>query len=193
MKNEKVKNHPDNNSLKEQQGSYATFERFEIINNIRYDLKPSPSVIHQLLVTAFYDEINQTCSSEGVIIVSPMDVHLDEKNTVQPDVIFIRNENFHIIKNQRIEGTPDLLVEILSPRTGAHDRIRKKALYEAFGVKEYWIVDPVHFTIDQFVLENGSFSLKEVYGEGNTMNSPLLSCIQIDVNELFENAKRFDK
>lgn len=193
MKKEK-NNHPDNHKVEEEYAAYdEPFERYEIINNIRYDLKPSPSVVHQVIVTELNQSLRLTCPSEGIVIVAPMDVHLDENNTVQPDIIFIRNENFHIIKNERIEGTPDLLVEILSPSSGSHDRIRKKALYETFGVNEYWIVDPVHFTIDQFVLEQRKYKLNEVYGEGDTITSPILACARVDVTTLFGKAKKFGK
>ncbi|WP_051556496.1 Uma2 family endonuclease [Alkalihalobacterium bogoriense] len=118
-------NHPDKHKVEEDHSSYdEPFERYEIINNIRYDLKPSPSVVHQVIVTGLNQSLSLNCPSEGIVIVAPMDVHLDENNTVQPDLIFIRNENFHIIKNERIEGTADLLVEILSPSSGSHDRIK---------------------------------------------------------------------
>lgn len=179
------------NAVKEQTETYELFERYEIIHGIRYDFQPSASFVHQLLVTELNHALHTTCRSNGIVVVAPMDVHFDEQNTVQPDVVFILNENLHIVKKQRIEGTPDLLVEILSPGTGKHDRIRKKALYEAFGVNEYWIVDPVHCTIEQFVLEGGCFALRAVYGEGDAMSSDTLSCVSIDVDRLFQTAKRF--
>jgi Uma2 family endonuclease len=149
-------------------------ERYEIINGVRYDLKPSPTFNHQILVTQLWNGIYSTCYPNGTVVVAPMDVHLDKDNIVQPDVIFISNENSHIVQNQKIEGSPDLLVEILSPSTSKKDKIVKKELYERFGIKEYWIVDPVHKIIDQFVLENQKYVLSASYGEGGTLASPLI-------------------
>jgi Uma2 family endonuclease len=182
----------DANTVKEQTEAYEPFERYEIIHGIRYDFQPSASFVHQILVTKLGNAMDSSCHPNGIVVVAPMDVHMNE-NTVQPDIVFIRNENIHIVKNQRIEGVPDLLMEILSPSTGKHDRSRKKALYEAFGVKEYWIVDPLHYTIEQFELNNdGCYLLRAIYGEGDTMSSDTLSCVDIDVDRLFETAKRFE-
>ena len=118
-----------------------------------------------------------------------MDVHLDEGNIFQPDLIFISNENRHIIK-ERIEGAPDLVAEILSPSTSSNDKIHKKAQYERFGVKEYWIVDPVHLIIDQFVLVNHKYQLHATYDELNTLTSARFTCISVDLNLLFKDIKR---
>ncbi|MCF6093699.1 Uma2 family endonuclease [Microaerobacter geothermalis] len=164
-------------------------ERYEIINNIRYDLKPSPTVKHQRILGYLHKSLDATCHNNGVIIFAPMDVYLDEGNIFQPDLIFILHENSEIIKEARIEGAPDLVAEILSPSTSQNDKIRKKAQYERFGVKEYWIVDPVHFTVDQFVLENGRFLLNATYGEGDTLTSDLFSCVSIDLSPLFDQIR----
>lgn len=168
-------------------------ERFEIINGIRYDFHPSPSLLHQVLVTELSSCIRQTCRPNGIVVVAPMDVHLDENNILQPDVIFISNETVHIVKNNKIFGAPDLVVEILSPSTSTNDKIRKKTQYERFGVKEYWIVDPRHHIIDQFVLEGVKFYLHATYAPGDTLLSDRFSCISIDLTLLFESIKRFEE
>ena len=74
--------------------------------------------------------------------LAPLDVYLDEKTVVQPDLIMLEPSSLSKIKNQGIEGAPDLVVEILSPSNSHIDRYHKRALYQEFGVKEYWIVDP---------------------------------------------------
>ena len=48
-----------------------------------------------------------------------------------------------IAKDRDFEGPPDLVVEILSPSSIRRDRYEKQDQYARFGVKEYWIVDPV--------------------------------------------------
>ncbi len=168
-------------------------ERFEIINGVRYDFSPSPSLLHQVLVTELYSFIRQTCRPNGIIVVAPMDVHLDDNNILQPDVIFIANETAHIVKNNKIFGAPDLVVEILSPSTSTNDKIRKKTQYERFGVKEYWIIDPPHHIIDQFMLENEKYYLHATYAPGDTLISDKFSCISIDLSLLFESIKRFEE
>jgi Uma2 family endonuclease len=64
----------------------------------------------------------------------------------------------------------------------------KKRQYERFGVSEYWIADPVHRTIDQFLLTDGKFNLFETYGKNDILTSPLLACIRIELNRVFPEA-----
>ena len=54
---------------------------------------------------------------------------------------------------------PDLTVEVISPGTSSHDRGRKQAVCARFGVREYWIVDPLEETIEIFVLEGNAYRL----------------------------------
>jgi Uma2 family endonuclease len=181
-------NKPD--VVKEQQESYLE-ERYEIIEGIRYDCQPSPRIEHQLLATAIFSRLETACSLNGLIVVAPMDVHLDEDNIVQPDVIFIASENLSIIQDGYIKGTPDLLIEILSPSTGGHDRKRKKNLYERFGIREYWIVDPVYSTVDQFILHDGVYQGPSVLTRSDTLTSPFQPCISMDIQALFATIVRF--
>jgi Uma2 family endonuclease len=176
-------------TVKEQTESYGNFDRYEIIDHIRYDLKPSPTVNHQKLVFHLAQALYHTCHPNGVILVAPIDVYLDEGNIFQPDLIFISNENEQIIKEARIEGTPDLVAEILSPSTSINDKIRKKAQYERFGIKEYWLVDPIYLTVDKFVLKNEKFELYATFADGDTMTSEQFSCISVNLSRLFEKIR----
>lgn len=116
----------------------------ELINGVIY-MSPAPKPHHQrisrLLILLLSEFIEQ--KKLGEIFNAPIDVFLgDDQNAVQPDLVFISSTNSHIVKETAIEGVPDLLVEILSPGNDQHDLVKKKDLYQAFGVREYWIVDP---------------------------------------------------
>ncbi|MCD9026204.1 Uma2 family endonuclease [Cohnella silvisoli] len=160
-------------------------DRYEIVEGIRYELKPAPTVTHQQISGSLYIMLYHTCHANGTILYSPIDVYLDAENQFQPDLVYILHENAAIIKEKRIEGAPDLVVEILSPSTSHNDKVRKKRQFERYGVKEYWIVDPVHRTIDQFILNNGKFDLFETHLISGRMTSPLFSCMDIDLSRVF--------
>jgi Uma2 family endonuclease len=117
----------------------------EIINNQLY-MSPSPIGKHQRIVTRLTIQIGSFVESKksGELLVSPFDVYLDEEaNVVQPDLIFVSRENLQIVDDDGvIHGVPDMLIEVLSPGNPDYDTKTKKDLYERFGVKEYWIVDP---------------------------------------------------
>ncbi|MBT1704796.1 Uma2 family endonuclease [Fulvivirgaceae bacterium PWU20] len=83
-----------------------------------------------------------------------MDEH---SNAVQPDIIFVFSENISIIKDDAIHGIPDLLIEILSPGNSLHDTVKKKELYQKFGVKEYWVIDPETTESTGYTLKNGIY------------------------------------
>jgi len=116
----------------------------EIIDNQIY-MSPSPVYNHQEVLIEIASQIrNVLKKSDGRIVIAPFDVYLDEtRNAVQPDIVVILNGNKGTLNyHGHFHGVPDILIEILSPNNKDHDLIRKKDLYERFGVKEYWIVDP---------------------------------------------------
>lgn len=117
----------------------------EVINNTLY-MSPTPTLKHQRLSRILSTQLDQHLMEHqlGEIFYAPLDVFLDHKaNAVQPDIFFLATGNPALQNDDgTVHGVPDLIIEILSPGNKKHDLITKKALYEKFGVKEYWIVDP---------------------------------------------------
>ena len=95
--------------------------------------------------------------------MSNMAVFLDSGNQYQPDVKVVCDRSK--IKGDGIHGAPDLVVEVLSHSTGRYDRGKKMQACERCGVREYWIVDPESRNIEQYILQNGKFVLRDVYGQ----------------------------
>ena len=89
------------------------------------------------------------------------DVYLDEDNHFVPDLVIVCNKD--IIKRTAIHGAPDLVVEVLSPRTAKNDRSTKKDIYEKYGVKEYWLVSPSDKSIEVYHLVENKFVLDNIY------------------------------
>ena len=108
-------------------------------------MSPSPIKSHQVLVGRLFAEMARHVEEAGLgeVYIAPFDVYLDEQaNVVQPDIIFVGKDNMSIVKDH-IHGVPDLLVEVLSPGGKSHDLKTKKSLYEKYGVREYWVIDPI--------------------------------------------------
>ncbi len=107
-------------------------------------MSPSPLTEHQIisknLELIIYSYLKK--NNIGLALNAPIDVYLDNKNAFQPDIIFISDGNKDIIKKHGIDGSPDLVIEILSPSNAYYDLKDKKYIYERSGVKEYVIVDP---------------------------------------------------
>lgn len=133
----------------------------EIIDGKPVMMSPRPSVSHNAIVmnvTRIFSTFlrGKRCR----VFVDGVDVHLDEENTVAPDVLIVCDKGK--IKYDGIHGAPDLVVEVLSPSTQKYDRTTKKALYERFGVKELWLVDPLSKSIEVFHLRDGRLELDDV-------------------------------
>ena len=78
----------------------------------------------------------------GVLYREVVAVRFSSRNVFLPDLAFYRTERLGQIRDNHIEGAPDLVVEALSPRTAKRDTGPKFAAYEEHGVTEYWILDP---------------------------------------------------
>jgi len=174
--------------VKERKGHYD-YERDEIIGGVRYDYLVSPKYVHQKILQNFYLAFHGACARDGEVMLAPLDVHFDEENILQPDVIYIRNDRLSIIRDGWIFGVPDLVVEVLSSSTGRRDKTIKKATYERFGVKEYWMADPIYRLVEQYVLEDGKYALAATLTEDDVLRSPTAPCVEIDLKTIFPPEK----
>lgn len=134
----------------------------EVINNAIY-IAPSPSFHHQDVCTELVSAIRVFTSVNrlGKCLVAPIDVYLDSQNVFQPDIVFISNGNMSIVKDEKVKGAPDLVIDILSPGNKKHDLERKKPVYEKNGVQEYFVVDPKTKEVTTFYLQNNKFVKQE--------------------------------
>ncbi|MFQ5595393.1 MAG: Uma2 family endonuclease, partial [Anaerolineae bacterium] len=139
--------------------------RYEIIEGVLY-VTAAPRFNHQYVVGELFAALRAYIRQHhlGVVIPAPFEVHLpDIAWPVQPDVLFIRAERQPLPEASSFEGTPDLVVEVLSPSTARRDRVVKFWAYERAGVPEYWIVDPRVPMIEVYVLQEGVYTLHGQY------------------------------
>ena len=105
---------------------------------------PAPFYSHQQLVLRVARLLSSHVEprNSGAVAIAPIDVILDADKhlIVQPDVVFVARERQTIVRNQ-IWGAPDLVVEVLSTRTGVRDRGEKLTWYRQYGVRECWLVN----------------------------------------------------
>jgi len=130
----------------------------EIIDGDHY-MTPAPSTtlqtVSKRLQYQLYTQVE--LAGLGVIFGAPVDVQLSEHDIVQPDLVVVLKDRVHMITHPKINGAPDLVVEILSPSTAGIDRSLKKQVYERMGVGEYWIADPESQRLEQYRLVDGAY------------------------------------
>jgi Uma2 family endonuclease len=129
------------------------------------------------------------------VYYAPFDVRLplhgstdDNKiyDVVQPDICVVCDMSK--LDDKGCIGAPDLIVEVLSPSTLKHDWNYKFNLYEAAGVREYWIVDPKAKLTYVFLLQpDGNYDLGTVYECNQKAPVHILEGLEIDLNKLFED------
>jgi Uma2 family endonuclease len=145
-------------------------ERWELIDGEAFAMAPAPTRLHQEFVVALAAQIHPHLEGTGCrIYVAPFDVRLPRKDeadarvdtVVQPDVAVICDPSK--LDDKGCRGAPDWIIEILSPASAAHDQIRKRALYERHGVREYWLLHPVDRVLTIYRLgEDGTFGKPDI-------------------------------
>ncbi len=162
--------------------------RYEVIRG-RLHMIAAPREIHQRASVELVFAMMQFVKQHGLgrVYEAPFEVVLSDLATpVQPDILFISAERMaEIITPQRVEGPPDLIIEILSPGNWLDDRREKFEVYEESGVREYWIVDPDARIIEVFVLREGTYTLLGKWGPGEAARSEVLAGFEVAVDEVF--------
>jgi Uma2 family endonuclease len=161
--------------------------RAELIEGELY-LTPAPVPDHQTVALRIANRILEHAGrvSGGGVWVGPVDVHLPGGNIVQPDVLWIASDRRGIV-GERVDGPPDLAVEVVSPTHPERDRIVKRRLYARAGVREYWIVDPEARGIEVLSLAGDDWRPAGWFTAGTTLVSPLLPELRLAVDEVFRD------
>lgn len=167
-------------------------KRYEIIEGVLYMVN-APSFLHQFIVSTLTRSLgNFVAENElGLVLTAPFEVHLSPKTRpVQPDVLFIRNENWPATEAAFFEGPPDLVVEVLSPSTTRTDRFIKFNTYEQAGVLEYWIVNPKTRSVEVYELtvnkDNiNEYKLKGEFTATDLIESNLLNGLKLITSTIF--------
>ena len=177
--------HQANRWTYEEYYNLADDQRYEVING-HLLMAPAPDTWHQDWVSDLHILIKLFVRKNklGRTFVAPVDVVLDEENVVQPDLVFVASNNLRIIERRAIFGTPDLLVEIISPSSVRRDRYVKQALYTRFGVKEYWIGDAANRSLEILTLKEGRYELHCVAEEKGKLTSLVLPGLEFDLADI---------
>ena len=146
-------------------------------------MSPAPELEHQDSALNLASFLKHRATN-GHVYVAPVDVELDEHNVLQPDVLWVAPDSIcKPFEGKRLIGAPDFVAEVLSPSSGARDRKKKFRLYEKFGTREYWILDPVARLIEVWTRVGNKLTWLNVFEPGEQIASPLFGTV--DVNAIF--------
>jgi Uma2 family endonuclease len=166
---------------------YRTWDdrrRWEIVDGEAYDMTPAPATNHQAVLSELHAQLHrQFTRGRCRLFPAPTDVKLSETDVVQPDLVVVCDPNQ--ILPTHIEGPPRLVVEILSPSSVVHDRLRKMALYARTGIREVWIVTPYPALVEVYVLSGASYRLVRSFEAKDVLRSPTFPRLRIDLVPVF--------
>jgi Uma2 family endonuclease len=179
------------------QWTYADWEtlpddgrRYEIIDGVLY-MSTAPSLFHQWIVMALVEYIGMPLKHSGLgfAFPAPIGVLMPGCDPVQPDFVVVLAERSTMLRDRRVRGAPDLIIEILSPGNRAFDERVKLEAYARAGVPEYAIIDPRARMLYCYRLQpTGQYGDPIAYDRNATARFDCLPGITIPIASLFAGA-----
>ncbi len=161
--------------------------RYELVSGEIYAMSPAPNIKHQILSKKLLKKIDdyiEDNSGKCIVLSAPTYVKLNDDDIVQPDIFVVCDPDK--LDEQKCNGAPDWVIEILSPHNSDHDTVEKLALYQKSGVREYWIVDPMNEKVLVYPFEQakavGIFTFTDKITAGIYKDNP--EQLVISINEL---------
>ena len=141
------------------------YPSYEIIGGKKF-MAPAPNPTHGRVIGRLYMLIDNYLeeNESGYVFSDNIDVRFPNGTLLKPDLCIVLEKNESIIDwLSGIYGVPDMVVEVLSKSTRKNDLTIKKDIYEAQGVREYWIIDPYMKAISVYLLRDGKYFLEDEY------------------------------
>ncbi len=161
-------------------------QRHEILNGVLY-MVPPPGMAHQKANNWFQYYLTAVVqiTGRGEVFGPPFEVQLAPNIAVQPDVVVVLSEHQDRITPRGVVGAPDLVIEIASPSTAIYDRNQKLRAYEAAGVPEYWIADPLGATVELLLLHGGAYQSQGVFAGAALLSARVVPGLGVEVAQFF--------
>jgi Uma2 family endonuclease len=168
-------------------------ERWELIEGEAYNMTPAPSRAHQgTLGALFYAFYSYLAGKPCRVYMAPLDVRLPEGDQSEAEITTVVQPDLTVVCDRaKLDqkgclGSPDLIIEVISPSTAAHDYIEKLGLYERRQVPEYWIVHPIDRTVMVFLLaDNREYGKPHIYAGEDQVPVVLFPDLIIDLKKVF--------
>jgi Uma2 family endonuclease len=161
--------------------------RYQLIEGELY-MAPAPNRHHQSISGRIEFALGKYLERHpiGEIYHAPFDVELTDINVYQPDIAFFSNARRAYLTEHGAEGAPDLVVEILSPKTAKLDIGTKREIYARTGVTELWIVEPETRMVKVYRLQKNAATPHVTLGEDKVLTTPLFPGLKIRLKKIFE-------
>jgi Uma2 family endonuclease len=163
--------------------------RYEVIDGVLY-VNPSPGTSHQDTTGNIYVYLRNAIKRAGLgrVFLAPYDVELYPCAVVQPDVAVVLAANAGIITDTRIADVPDLVVEVASPSTMAHDLHRKLRLYARAAVPEGWLPNPATRRVELLRFDPAIADYRSLgaFGRKKKLPSVVVPDLRTPVERFFE-------
>lgn len=160
---------------------------YELLNGqIYFMASPKPS--HQRISSRLNVFLGNfiILNNLGELFAAPMDVVFTEHDTFQPDLLFITKERLNIIGENKIEGSPNLVVEILSPSNDNSEMSYKKHIYEITGVQEYWLINVEKQTLTLYKQINNELRWQRDIQKNEVLQSETIKGFELELSKIFE-------
>ena len=159
-------------------------KRYELIHG-EIVLSPSPTAKHQRVLGRLFNRMSALvdANAQGEAFVAPFDVKFSPYNVVQPDILFISKGSRNALAENSLNGSPPLVVEILSPSNRMQDLVQKAAIYAPNEVLEYWVADPETETIMVYELKEGQYV--PIEAKSGFAKSIVLSGFDVRLRDVF--------
>ena len=164
--------------------------RYQLINGALIEMSGA-SYSHQVFLVQLIMQLAMQVErlDIGEVLPAPYDVHVDEFNTYQPDLLFVSNDRRDILGQSAANGAPDVVVEIFSDSTRRRDLNEKLPIYAANGVREVWIVDLDAATVTVHSGDGSTFAPGRTFAASDTLTSDAMPGVAVDLAPIFARAQ----
>ncbi|WP_443938340.1 Uma2 family endonuclease [Pedobacter sp. MW01-1-1] len=178
--------------------SYLTWlfdERVELIKGQVFEMSPAPSRIHQKIsINILNPIVNFLKGNSCDVYAAPFDVRFPKESKADKDVYTVLQPDICVVcdksklDDKGCVGAPDLVIEILSPGNNKKELLQKYAIYQEFGVKEYWVVSQSDKTVLIYTLNDGKYYPSKLFTLSETICSSVLPGFELVLDDVFEDA-----
>jgi Uma2 family endonuclease len=162
--------------------------RYELIEGELY-VSCAPGLTHQIVLGNILYLIRSYLEDHPIgIVVTTVGLILSNYDSVIPDIVFFRHEDYdRLVSNERLYSAPELVVEILSPGSANinRDRVAKHKLYGKYGVKEYWLIDCAQRTVEVYRLSGNKLEFRDNFKDEDQLTTPIFPDLICTAAQIF--------